>query len=163
MEGVMNTAQLNSFLFQKALKGSSVEEPGKIYLALCRVFPLRKVRSKRDHSLALNILTKLSGSLREIKMSSKDRRQILDYMDALGLLVEEYEKKHFAVDLYGISGRETLEFLMEQHDLRQMDLAKELGGQSIVSEILSGKRVLNSHQILVLSKRFGVSPAVFFP
>lgn len=84
-------------------------------------------------------------------------------MDALGLLVEQYEKRAFAANLDGIPGVEVLEFLMKEHSLKQGDLARELGSQSVVSEILSGKRRLNSGQILALSKRFGVSPSVFFP
>jgi HTH-type transcriptional regulator/antitoxin HigA len=39
----------------------------------------------------------------------------------------------------------------------------ELGGESVVSEVLSGKRRLNATHIEELSKRFHVSPAVFFP
>jgi HTH-type transcriptional regulator/antitoxin HigA len=37
-----------------------------------------------------------------------------------------------------------------------------LGSQGVVSEILSGKRELNTRQIAALADRFGVSPAVFF-
>jgi HTH-type transcriptional regulator/antitoxin HigA len=47
--------------------------------------------------------------------------------------------------------------------LKQRDLAGELGGESVVSEVLSGKRRLNATHIEQLSKRFRVSPAVFFP
>jgi antitoxin component HigA of HigAB toxin-antitoxin module len=36
---------------------------------------------------------------------------------------------------------------MKEHDLVQADLSKELGGQSVVSEILSGNRELNKKQI----------------
>jgi HTH-type transcriptional regulator/antitoxin HigA len=55
-----------------------------------------------------------------------------------------------------------LRFLMDQHELRQSDLAEEIGTQGVVSEILSGKRDLNRGHIESLSKRFSVSPAVFF-
>ena len=37
----------------------------------------------------------------------------------------------------------------------------ELGGQSIVSAILNGKRELNTRQVKALAKRFNVSLAVF--
>lgn len=148
---------------QEAFKGISVESPGKLYAALCQVFPLQRIKTRRNHSFALNVLTRLSEVLRDTKIRPSDKKQILNYMDALGLLVEEYEKKRFVVNLDDVAGVETLEFLMEQHSLKQSDLVKELGSQSVVSEILSGKRKLNSHQILALSRRFGVSPSVFFP
>ncbi|MDP2809981.1 MAG: transcriptional regulator [Rhodocyclaceae bacterium] len=48
-----------------------------------------------------------------------------------------------------------LEFLMEQHGLRQSDLP-ELGPQSVVSAVLSGKRALNLRQVKALAARFHV-------
>lgn len=48
-----------------------------------------------------------------------------------------------------------LAFLMEQHGLRQSDLP-EVGAQSVVSVVLSGKRDLNLRQVQALAKRFGV-------
>jgi HTH-type transcriptional regulator/antitoxin HigA len=54
-----------------------------------------------------------------------------------------------------------LRFLMEEHGLKQADLP-EIGSQGVVSEILRGKRELNTRQISILAKRFGVSPVVFF-
>ena len=60
------------------------------------------------------------------------------------------------------SPADVLRFLLERHGLRQRDVAAELGGESVVSEVLSGKRKLNTAQIEQLSRRFRVSPAVFF-
>ena len=48
-----------------------------------------------------------------------------------------------------------LAFLMEQHGLRQSDLP-EVGAQSVVSAVLSGKRELNLRQTQALARRFGV-------
>ena len=48
-----------------------------------------------------------------------------------------------------------LAFLMEQHGLRQSDLP-EIGAQSVVSAVLSGKRTLNLRQTQALARRFGV-------
>jgi HTH-type transcriptional regulator/antitoxin HigA len=48
-----------------------------------------------------------------------------------------------------------LAFLMEQHGLRQSDLP-EIGAQSVVSAVLSGKRALNLRQTQALARRFGV-------
>jgi HTH-type transcriptional regulator/antitoxin HigA len=44
---------------------------------------------------------------------------------------------------------------MEQHGLRQCDLP-EVGVQSVVSEVLTGKRQLNLRQVQALALRFGV-------
>lgn len=48
-----------------------------------------------------------------------------------------------------------LAFLMEQHGLRQFDLP-EIGPQSVVSAVLSGKRELNLRQVKLLAARFRV-------
>ena len=82
-------------------------------------------------------------------------------IELLTLLVERYEEEHYKVPQ--ASGGEVLRFLLEKHGLKQRDLAADLGGESVVSEILSGKRKLNASHIEGLSRRFHVSPAVFFP
>jgi HTH-type transcriptional regulator/antitoxin HigA len=82
-------------------------------------------------------------------------------IELLTLLIERYEQEHYTVPKG--SSADVLRFLIEQHGLRQRDLARELGGESVVSEMLSGKRKLNAVHIEQLSKRFHVSPAVFFP
>ena len=79
-------------------------------------------------------------------------------METLGTLVETYEMQ----TIPELSGNpiQTLQSLMEEHDLKQADLA-EIGTQGVVSDILSGKRKLNVRQIKALSKRFNVSTGVF--
>jgi HTH-type transcriptional regulator / antitoxin HigA len=47
------------------------------------------------------------------------------------------------------------------HRLRQSDLATEIGGQSVVSAILNGKREINVRQAKALAARFGISAAAF--
>jgi HTH-type transcriptional regulator/antitoxin HigA len=51
---------------------------------------------------------------------------------------------------------------MEANGLRQKDLASISGLESVVSEVLRGKREINKSNIEKLSQRFKVSPAVFF-
>ncbi len=54
-----------------------------------------------------------------------------------------------------------LQILMEQHELGVADLP-EIGSKSLVSKILHGERRLTRDHIEALSKRFGISPALFF-
>ena len=56
---------------------------------------------------------------------------------------------------------EVLRFLLDQHGLKQSDLAAEIGGQSVVSDILNGKRAINARQAKALAARFGVSAVAF--
>jgi HTH-type transcriptional regulator / antitoxin HigA len=78
----------------------------------------------------------------------------------LTVLIEQYEAKHDPVpDAEPVS---IIRHLMEAHNLRQKDLLDVFGTESIASEILRGKRELTKQHIRRLSKKFNVSPAVFF-
>ena len=76
------------------------------------------------------------------------------------LLIENYEEKQYQLPM--ASPLQAIAFLMEQHGLKQKDLADVFGTPSIVSEVMNGKRELNKEQIRRLSERFHVSPEVFF-
>ena len=84
---------------------------------------------------------------------------LADLLELTGQLVEDYERKNFAIP--EAAPHEVLRFLMNQHGLKQSDLGGEVGGQSIVSNILNGSRPINARQAKALSARFGVSVAAF--
>src|SRR6266576_5079768 len=63
----------------------------------------------------------------------------------LTLLVEEYEDKNYAVPEAG--PLDIIRHLMEVHNLRQKDLADVFGTESIVSDVLNGKRDLAKEHI----------------
>lgn len=111
------------------------------------------IASERQHQEYLAVLGRLASKERP----SSDEEK---YAEVLITLIEAYEEEHHAIP--EASAVEVLRALMEANGLRQKDLAPSLGTESIVSEILSGKRELNKRQIEKLSKRFHVSPAVFF-
>ncbi len=55
---------------------------------------------------------------------------------------------------------ELLRELMADHGIKQAELP-ELGPQSVVSEVLAGKRALNLRQVTALAERFHVPMEVF--
>jgi len=73
-------------------------------------------------------------------------------------LVADYDDQHYT--LPQASPQDMLRFFMEQHGLKQSDLP-ELGSQGVVSELLSGRRMLNARQIAALVARFHTSADVF--
>jgi HTH-type transcriptional regulator/antitoxin HigA len=77
----------------------------------------------------------------------------------IGDLLEAYDEAQRP--LPRASGVEVLRYLMQEHGLTQGDLP-EVGTQSVISEILAGKRQLNVRHIRALSERFGVPADVFF-
>jgi HTH-type transcriptional regulator / antitoxin HigA len=78
----------------------------------------------------------------------------------LTLLIEDFEEKHYA--LKAASPIDVLNELMQANDLKQKDLLDVFATTSIASEVLGGKRKLNTEHIRRLSRRFKVSPEVFF-
>lgn len=111
------------------------------------------IASERQHQEYLAVLDKLASKERPTSDEEK-------YAEVLVTLIEAYEEQHHAIP--EASPLEVLRALIEANGLRQKDLAPILGTESIVSEVLHGKRELNKGQIEKLSKRFHVSPAVFF-
>ncbi|MGA2046909.1 MAG: helix-turn-helix domain-containing protein [Terracidiphilus sp.] len=81
-------------------------------------------------------------------------------IELMTLLVERYEEEHFSVPKP--EPADVLRYLLERNGLSQRDIAQELGSESTVSLVLSGKRQLTRDHIARLSCRFNVSPAVFF-
>jgi HTH-type transcriptional regulator / antitoxin HigA len=106
-------------------------------------------------------LAAYTKALYRLTSVTKPTRAQVEAIELLTLLIERYEEAHYPVP--DASPVDVLRFLLEQHGLKQRDLAADLGGESVVSEVLSGKRKLNAAHIEQLSKRFHVSPAVFFP
>lgn len=73
-----------------------------------------------------------------------------DRLDLLALLIEDYEKRTFPVDVP--DAVEAIEFRMEEQGLKQRDLIPFLGSKSRVSEVLSRKRPLTVQMIRALSE-----------
>src|SRR5271154_2936438 len=82
------------------------------------------------------------------------------FAELLTLLIEAYEEEYFPIR--DASPLVVLAELINTNNLRQKDLVPVFGSESIVSEVLNGKRELNKNHIERLSKKFKVSPAVFF-
>ncbi|MGH9401887.1 MAG: helix-turn-helix domain-containing protein [Terriglobia bacterium] len=81
-------------------------------------------------------------------------------IELLTLLIERYESERYPVP--DADAVDVLKFLLAQNGLSQRDIAAELGSESTVSLVLSGKRRLNRSHIERLSRRFHVSPSLFF-
>jgi HTH-type transcriptional regulator/antitoxin HigA len=111
------------------------------------------IASERQHEEYLSIVDKLASKYNPTSEEEK-------YAEVLITLIEAYEEEHHSMS--GASPVEVHRTLMDANDLRQKDLVPIFGSESIVSEVLHKKRDLNKAHIQKLSKRFHVSPAVFF-
>ncbi|MCG6659087.1 transcriptional regulator [Halomonas campisalis] len=76
----------------------------------------------------------------------------------MGDLIEEYDNAHRPMP--EVRGADMLRHLMQWHGLDQSSLP-EVGTQSVISEILAGKRRLNVRQIKALTQRFDLPADLF--
>lgn len=111
------------------------------------------ITSARQYDEYVTALAELESS-RDLSAAEEN------FAELLTLLIEAYEDKNYRVP--DSSPVDVLRELMAANNLRQKDLAQLLGSESVVSEVLSGKRDLNKGQIERLSRKFHISPAVFF-
>jgi HTH-type transcriptional regulator / antitoxin HigA len=111
------------------------------------------VRSEEQNQRYIQSLEELTGQ--KVISPAQDKLIAL-----LTLLVEDYEDKRHPLPEAG--PLDVIRHLMEANHLRQKDLADVFGTESIVSDVLNGKRDLAKEHIRRLSKRFHVSPAIFF-
>ena len=110
-----------------------------------------------DYSQALALMDQL--------VDDYDANRIL--IEILSNSIERWERESPAFESFDakvaqMNGVDVLKLLMEQHHLGVADLP-EIGSKSLVSKILNGRgRNLTKDHIDALSKRFLVSPAIFF-
>jgi len=81
-----------------------------------------------------------------------------DEADVLGLMIDEYEKKHYPIETP--DPIEAIKIRMEEMHLKQVDLVEAIGGKSRVSEILNRKRKLTVDMIRNLNRRLNLSPGL---
>jgi len=110
-----------------------------------------------DYSQALALMDQL--------VDDYDANRIL--IEILSNSIERWERESPAFESFDakvaqMNGVDVLKLLMEQYHLGVADLP-EIGSKSLVSKILNGRgRNLTKDHIDALSKRFSVSPAIFF-
>jgi HTH-type transcriptional regulator / antitoxin HigA len=114
---------------------------------------LNKPENEDEYDLLVNGLDELLDIIGEDEKHPLNRLAIL-----IGDLIAAYDAEHRPMPV--VSGAEALRYLMREHGLSQGDLP-EVGTQSVISEILSGKRQINLRQVRLLSERFGVPVEVF--
>jgi HTH-type transcriptional regulator / antitoxin HigA len=117
---------------------------------------IRPIDSETQHKAYVSRLLELQ------RQKTLNHRES-DTVRLLILVIKDYEAKRYQFE--DASPIEVLRELMDANGLKQRDLVDEvdeLSSDSIVSEVLNGKRELNKNHIEKLSKRFNISPAAFF-
>jgi HTH-type transcriptional regulator/antitoxin HigA len=124
------------------------------YLALVCEFPLRPIRSKKDHAAAMRVYARFAG---RDDLSAGEN----DYVDALIHFIEDYEHKHERTEMLAMTPLEVLQHLMELHAMNTVDLGYVVGSRGLASEILNGKRGISKLVARKLCEKFAVNSELF--
>lgn len=113
------------------------------------------IETEEENERCLAIVEKLMDKGENDLSPEEDR-----LMRLLVDLIETFEDKaypmgHIATPL------DTLKALVFEHELKQADLVDVFGSQSIVSEVLSGKRKINANHAKRLATRFRLTADLF--
>ena len=109
---------------------------------------IKPIKTETDYKKALKRL--------DVIFDAKKGTAESDEADVLGLLIDEYEKKHYPIE--APDPIEAIKIRMEEMQLKQVDLVNEIGGKSRVSEILNRKRKLTIEMIRNLTSKLNLSP-----
>ena len=81
-----------------------------------------------------------------------------DEADILGLLIDEYENKHYPIE--APDPIEAIKIRMEEMNWKQKDLVFLIGSNSRVSDILNRKRKLTVEMIRNINRQLNISPKI---
>ena len=108
------------------------------------------IKNEEDYQIALKRL--------EVIFDAAIGTSESDEADVIGLLIDDYEKKHYPIEVP--DPIEAIKIRMEEMQLKQIDLAIEIGGKNRVSEVLNRKRKLTVDMIRKLTTRLNLSAEV---
>ncbi len=108
---------------------------------------IKPIKTKEDYQMSLKRL--------EVIFDAPIGTAESDEADILGLMVDEYEKRHYPIE--SPDPIEAIKIRMEEMQLKQIDLVDAIGGKSRVSEILNRKRKLTVEMIRKLTPRLNLS------
>nr|NQU91349.1 helix-turn-helix domain-containing protein [Bacteroidota bacterium] len=103
---------------------------------------IKPIKTENDYNESIKRIEELWGSKKDTSEG--------DELDLLVTLVESYEMKHFPIA--PPDPIDAIKFRMEQMGMTKTDMAKYLGSQSRVSEVLSRKRKLTLKMVKSLYK-----------
>lgn len=112
------------------------------------------IHNERENERCITLLEALDQQQRKLTVAEERLAELLT------VLIENFEEKTYA--LKPARPVEILRELMQANNLKQRDLLDVFGTPSIISEVLNEKRGLTVEHIRKLSRRFHVSPEIFF-
>ena len=130
-----------------------IDKIAKRYKALCELVPLKPITKKTEYEAAVEHLNQLLDA-----GGANQAHPLAGLVEALGELIQTYEKRQ--TPMPDAEPRQVLRYLMEEHGLRQTDLAG-IASQGMISDVLSGRREISKALAKKLAAKFDISAAVF--
>lgn len=138
------------------LAQKAVPEPQAIlraWMPFKEVLGVTSVHSEQDYGQARATIEVLLDEI-----GDNENHPLAEVLDYLADQVAAYEDVHHPIQ--ESEPKELLRFLMDQHGLKQEDLA-DCAPQGRISDILNGRRAISKEIAKKLAKRFDVSASVF--
>jgi len=125
----------------------------RAWLAFKEALGITSVRNEDDYTRARATIELLLD-----EVGDDEQHPLAEVLDYLADRIAAWEDEQ--VRIPDAEPKEVLRFLMEQHGLKQEDLA-DCAPQGRISDILSGRRAVSKEVARRLARRFNVSVAVF--
>lgn len=125
----------------------------QVWMPFKELVGVTSVRTKADYERASAIIAVLLDEI-----GDDEEHPLADVLDYFADQVKAYEDEHYPIP--ESKPHEILRFLMDQHGIKQEDLA-DCASQGRISEILSGKRAISKEVAKKLAHRFHVSADLF--
>ena len=123
------------------------------YEGLARLHLPRPIHDAADYDNAVEMIERLAGH-----GLNRDQE---DYLEALSLFVEEYDRRQWPINRRAMTPIEAVKFLLQENGMSGSDLGRLLGNRGLGSAILRGDRKLSKTHIKRLAERFKVRPGLF--
>lgn len=112
---------------------------------------IKVLKTEKEYNEACKrVYSIIHSSPDAIKSNSSEGQEL----ELLSLLIEKYEQEHYKMN--APTPIEAIRFRMDQMNLKQVDIAPLLGGETRVSEVLNGKRALTLKMITLLNRYLGI-------
>jgi HTH-type transcriptional regulator / antitoxin HigA len=137
-----------------------IRNPGKmmitfdkaLYVNLLADFAPQVINSEEEYDRALSSAESLVANRNLSHEESK-------FLALIVTLIEDYESKHYPMG--EVSPHAALLHLMEYSGTSEGDLVGEIGSAAVVSELVSGKCLIDRVQAKALGEYFQVSASLF--
>ncbi|VEP17949.1 conserved hypothetical protein [Hyella patelloides LEGE 07179] len=111
------------------------------------------IRTEEENEKALTVVEELMN--RQNRTPEED-----EFYELLIVLIEKFEQEHYLPGKTSDSNS-ILNFLVEQRNIKEVDLVEIIGSEEVVAEIVNGKGEISKAQATVLGDFFSVNPELF--